>query len=213
MPEIRRVFDARGTSDVLYGSPQEDRFVLSRDGNRDEIRWFRDGEDKINLWSWDIKFDSLMVVRVSLLEYRVYVRDEVTVVKFVQPAPADIPADGVLLDESDFIFRSNLPDAPVQVQVEQVTDGREVLVGTTLPDEFVFSYDGRFDIINKFELGKDRIDLSGYGTSFDDLTIETKRDGRVSIRVDTAEGPDYLQVNDPSFRFRAEDFEASDFIF
>ncbi len=214
MPDtIRRVFDTKGTSDVLYGSPDIDRFIMTRDQRYDEIRWFTDGVDQINLWSYDITFDSLLVVRVSLQVYKVFVRDEVMTVKFNRPPSAEIPEDGVLLDASDFIFKTGLPDPPVQVRLEQETEATEVLVGTTLPDEFVFTFDGQVDIVNRYELHKDRIDLSGYATSFDDLEFVDRAPGKITIWIQTDEGVDRLKVNEPSKRFTSDDFTPEDFIF
>ncbi|QHQ35931.1 hypothetical protein [Algicella marina] len=212
-PPIRRVYDDRATSDILYGSSNSDRFILVRDQKPDEIRWFRDGEDFIKLWSWDINFSSLLVARVSLLEYQVFVRDEVITVKFVRPPASQIPDDGVLLDADDFIFKKNLPEPPVQVHLEQSSTDKEILTGTTLPDVFVFTFDGKVDVIRLYELHKDQIDLSGYATSFDDVSITTNKKGTVAIRIDTELGPDFVRVHDPSNRFTADDFTADDFIF
>lgn len=213
MAEDLRLVSDGDRLNVLYGSEGGDRFDMQRDARYDAIRAFGDNEDIIDLTRFGITFDSLMIRQVSLLEYIVLVRDEKLRVTFDQPAEEDVSLNGFLLDEADFIFAPGLPDPPLQVHFEQSATEQEIIVGTTLPDVFIFSDDGIRDDIYRFELHKDRIDLSPYNLSFGSLEINNTVEGRVWVRIRTDQGPDFLVLHDAAGNMVAEDLAASDFIF
>lgn len=200
--------------DTLEGAGGDDTFVLANDGKTDTILNFEDGSDAIDISAWDASFDQLNIKRISLTEYRVtYLSEETLIVNFAQPAPADIPASGVLLTEDDFIFRPGLPAAREQLIIEASTTANEVLFGTTSPDIFQFEDDGHRDTIRRFEPGKDVVDLADYGTNFQDLRITEQKVGRVTIAIPGMEGRDKLVIIDLSKELRATDITADFFEF
>ncbi|MEM9813633.1 MAG: hypothetical protein AAF913_13285 [Pseudomonadota bacterium] len=203
-------------SNILAGTDEADTFILSRDARWDRIEGFEDGSDRIDIQSYDVTFESLLIERVSSVQYKVYTRDEGINVFLEESAAID--PDDWLLGEEDFVFRDGLADPPVQVHFEESATEREAITGTTLPDIFTFTPDGVGDTINRFEHGKDLIDLSAFNTAFANLSIVTRFDGRVSIRVNTQIDRDtslydWFQVNDRSDLLVASDFTAADFIF
>lgn len=211
MSQYNKIYDTSG-KDTLFGTNDEDRFILERDGKLDEIFDFENSEDKVNLNDFDVTFDSIMLKQISLTEYVVYIRDEV--IKITFNTPATTPNSGWLLGEHDFVFAKGLPDPPVQVHLEQSDSAGETIYGTTLPDVFIFSDDAFRDTVFLFEPGKDILDLTGYNVSYGDLSFADRNGGRVAISIPVQSGGiDRLVVRDPSLSLTTSDIETDWFIF
>ena len=207
------IIDGAGT-DVLIGQSGADEFVMQRDGLTDYIRSFDDMIDKANMKDFDVTWDSVMIRRVSLTEYKVTVRDEFFRVTFEPPETEDIPASGWLLDEDDFIFDTGLATPPQQVHFETTPGVVELLHGTSLPDVFVLQNDNIRDNVMDFEPGKDLIDLTDYNVAFGDLRLQTRKNGKVAVViVDENEGRDALTIRDVSRDLTIDDIDADWFIF
>ena len=93
-----------------------------------------------------------------------------------------------------------------------------MIFGTSLPDVFLFEYDGERDTVRRFEIGKDRIDLADYGTSFGALEVTERKVGRLSIKIPVPDAerdlpPDWLVLIDISHQITAADLSADMFIF
>lgn len=210
------IFDTQRRDTIFTGDGQ-DFIVLGNDAKVDQVRGLEDGTDRIDLTAWDASWSQLMVKQVSLRKYVVtYRQEEVLKIRFKRPAEEDIPESGVLLDADDFIFRPGLPDATALVQFETSSTEREVLYGTSSPDEFVFARDGVRDTIRDFEPGKDRIDLADYNINFFDITFKQRKDGRVTLIIPDNEEdgtPDKLVLFDVSRQLQAGDITNDWFIF
>lgn len=201
--------------DVLLSGGGADTFVLKNDGRTDTVWGFQDGIDRIDISALDASWDQLMVRQISMTEYMIfYLQEERLRVVFEEPLPDFVPADGMLLDEGDFVFRAGLPDATPQLIVERSLTENEVILGTTLPDVFVFEPDGQRDTIRRFEPGKDLIDLAAYGTTFGELELIERKEGRIAIKVPVGEEDhDWLVVIDISRQLTETDITADMFVF
>lgn len=203
-----------GGIDVLKGTSMLDLFIMDRDGVSDYLLKFEDGVDMIDITDFNVTWDSVMVQRVSLLEYKVHIRNEFFRVTFNQPDPMDIPANGWLLQEVDFVFATGVPDPPVQVHFEDTPGVVELIFGTPLPDVFVLQNDNMRDNVMDFEPGKDKIDLSAYNVAFGDLRLQARNNGKVAVViVDENEGRDALTIRNISRDLTVGDIEADWFIF
>ena len=194
--------------DQLFGGPGVEFHILSRDGKTDTIWQLEDGRDRIDLSAFEVTWESVMVRQVSELEWVITIRDERTRIVFDNPAPTDPPIE---LTADDFIFADDVPPPPVQSIVDG--SGRDHLEGTTLPDSFDFAVDYERDVIHRFEMGKDVIDLSAFNTDFDALHFVDKKPGRVVIHVPNDVGVEHIVVKDYNRAFTSADFSADDFLF
>ena len=190
--------------DKMTGYEGADTFILNRDGKRDFILDFEDGIDKIDISDFNVKFDEVKIRQIDDLTFLFEVRGERTHVTFTPPAPGEpLPQ----LTVEDFI---TAPGASTPLTITQFDGaGRDVLYGSSRPDVFIFTPDGSKDVVRRFELGKDQIDLSAYGVSFGDLVIEDVKPGRVRIDF----GDEVLIITDWSKSFTGDDFSVDDFIF
>jgi|GEM_PF-3224668 len=199
---------------TLFGTAEQDTFVLSNDGKVDTINRFEDGVDQIDLTAIDATFDQLMIKQINLQTYVIdYQGEERTHLTFNRPETEDIPPSGFLLTEDDFIFRDGVPDATTQVIFENSSSSAETIVGTTSPDVFVLNDDDEKDVIRKFETGKDMIDLADYGVSFGDLRIREEKEGRIVINIPGGGEHDKIILIDVSRQLTEEDITAELFIF
>jgi len=194
--------------DQLFGGTGIETFVLGRDGSTDTVWELEDGRDIIDLRAFEVTWDSVMVRQLSETEFTIIIRDEVTRINFAAAGAGDPPID---LTADDFIFASGLPDPPVQTHVDPT--GSDRIDGTTLPDSFDMIVDYERDVIAKFELGKDVIDLSSFNTDFGALTFIDKKPGRVVIVVPNDVDEERLAVRDWNRDFTSADFSADDFLF
>ncbi|NNU79610.1 hypothetical protein HMH01_04070 [Halovulum dunhuangense] len=203
-----------GRRDTLLGSEGADTFVLSHDGRADSVVGLQDGMDRIDLSSWDAVWEELSIRSLSPTEYVItYQGEEKLRISLAPSAPGADPLPHRPLEESDFIFREGLPETTPQMLLDQVDDSREIIVGTTRPDIFVFDDDGFRDTIRRFEPGKDLIDLANYGTSFAALDFTDRKPGRVAVHVPAGDSVDHLVVIDLDRQITAADFTADMFIF
>ena len=194
--------------DILFGGSGPDVFVLKRDGKTDTVMDFDDQVDQIDLSAFDVTFDSVMIQQISTLEFKFVIRGETTKVTFAPPQPGDPPID---LSVDDFIFPVGIPDPPVQVQVD--TEGETVMKGTSLPDVFILDVDYSRDVIRRFELGKDIVDLSAFNTSYAALEIIDRKPGRVVVKIDNDDGKEVLVLHDFDKSFTAADLSEDVFLF
>lgn len=177
-----------------------DRFFLNKDGKRDVIIGFEDGLDRIDLSHYGVTFADLTIVdknngsgvRIKIGKEKLFIKD----------------ANASDFDASDFIFSAPAgasPPGPFAVQSD-TNKKKEVLVGTTGADQFVFVDDNKRDILRDFTDGQDIIDLTAFGVTFDDLKIVNKPKSN-DVRI-IVEG-EKIQVKDAT----ASDFTADDFLF
>lgn len=211
------ITDTSGRDRIFTGTAPS-TVVLSNDGEIDKIRGFDDGIDRIDITAWDASWAELTVREVSPAVYVVtYLNEEKLRITFRMPDTEEAPEEpSWTLDADDFIFADGLAQAPLNVQFEQVSDGREVLRGTTLPDTFIFGRDGFRDVIRRFEPDKDLIDLADFSTNFFEIEITQKHPGRVVLTLPAAdeEGTsERLVLIDVSKKLTVDDIEADWFIF
>ncbi len=198
------ILEDTGKRDKLTGGDGSDVFVMSRDGKTDFILDFDDGIDLIDLTDFNVTFEEVFIYQIDTLTYVVEIRGELTKVTFQPPDFGD-PAIG--LSAADFLFDPGA--APPGVNLILDTSGADRLIGTGRPDVFLFNPDGMRDAARRFEIGKDKIDITTFDTTFDDLVFVTLQPGRVIIQFEN----EILAINDRSKLFVASDFSAEDFIF
>lgn len=87
--------------------------------------------------------------------------------------------------------------------------GMDILFGGAGRDVFVMTQDGVSDRIMDFELGLDRINLSAFGVSFNQLEIRDTAAGFVAVEV----GGEVLAIADGVGGLQAADLSADDFVF
>lgn len=196
--------------DFLTGTPDPDIFVLGRDGVRDKILEFKDGEDLIDLTAFTVGYDTISIMQVKPDVFKVKIRNEKFLIKFAPQDEGEAPISIDSLTIDDFIFRPGA--APATPQIQSDSPGKQKLIGSTMPDVFIFHNDGERDVIKRFEDDKDKIDLSGYSVNFEDLTFIDKGDGRVKIVIDDDLGRDVVVVVDSSGLLTPDDLTPSDFI-
>ncbi len=196
--------------DFLTGTADPDTFVLGRDGVRDRIYQFKDGVDKIDLTAYSVGYDTVTIIWKKPGVFKVKIRDEKFLVNFAPQLEGEAPISPDSLTADDFIFRTGAAAAPVQIQSDSA--GKEKLIGTTMPDVFIFHNDGARDVVKRFEDDKDKIDLSSYSVLWEDLTFVDKGDGRVRIVIDDGFGGDVLVLTDSSGLLTSADLTPSDFI-
>lgn len=196
--------------DFLTGTADPDTFVLGRDGVRDRIYDFKDGVDKIDLTAYSVGFDTVTIIWKKPGVFKVKIRDEKFLVNFAPQEEGEPPLSPSSLTADDFIFRDGAAAAPAQIQSD--SDGKQKLVGTTMPDVFIFTSDGDRDIVKRFEDDKDKIDLSSYSILWEDLTFIDKGNGRVRIEIDDGLGGDVVVLKDSSGLLTSADLTISDFI-
>ncbi|MCF6305367.1 MAG: hypothetical protein L3J33_08350 [Rhodobacteraceae bacterium] len=190
--------------DKMTGGDGLDVFVMSRDGKTDLILDFDDGVDLIDLTDFDVTFEEVFIYQIDTLTYVVQIRGEKTKVTFQPPEIGDPP---IGFSAADFLFDPGAAPPGVNLIVE--TSGADKLFGTGRPDVFLFNPDGMRDAARRFEIGKDKIDITTFDTTFDDLVMITLQPGRVIIQFEN----EILAINDRSKLFTAADFSAEDFIF
>jgi len=205
------IFDI-GKRDILTGGLGADTFVLSHDGKRDTITDFTDGVDVIDFTSFNVTFDELFIYQINTYSFVIEIRGEKNQVDVTPPNIGDPPITPYSFTADDFIFAPGAA-APTPV-VQSDTAGADRLFGTGRPDVFVFNPDGMRDAIRRFEIHKDLIDLSGFGTAFANLIFTDVQPGRIVIRLETLDhGIEHIVINDRSHLFTSADLTADDFIF
>ena len=198
--------------DDLFGGAGADTFVLQHDGKRDTILDFEDGIDVVDFTDFNVTFEELFIYQIDTYTFVIEIRGEKTEINVMPPSLGDPPITPYSFTAEDFIFAVGA--APPTITVQSDTDGEDRLFGTGRPDVFVFNPDGMRDAVRRFEIGKDKINLTDFDISFGDLIFTDVSPGRFVIRLETAEfGVEHLVVHDKSKLFTAGDFTADDFIF
>ena len=198
--------------DVLTGDLGADTFVISHDGRRDTITDFEDGVDVIDFTDFNVTFEELFIFQIDTYTFVIDIRGERTEVNVTPPNIGDPAITTYSFTADDFEFA--IGAAPPNVVLQADTAGNDKLFGTGRPDVFLFNPDGLRDAVRRFEIGKDKIDLTTFDTSFANLTFVDVAPGRVAIMLETVSfGIEKLVINDKSHLFTAADFSASDFIF
>lgn len=198
--------------DTLTGDLGADTFVLQHDGRRDTILDFENGVDVIDFSDFDVTFEELFIFQIDAYTFVIEIRGERNQIVVTPPDLGDPPITPWSFTADDFIFADGA--APPSVVSHVDTSGKDKLFGTGRPDVFLFNPDGLRDAVRRFELGKDKIDLTTFDTSFANLVFTDVGPGRVAITLETlAFGVERLVINDKSHLFTAADFTADDFIF
>ncbi len=201
-----------GNRDILTGGLGADTFVLSHDGRRDTITDFQDGIDVIDFSDFNVTFEELFIFQLSAYSFVIEIRGERNQIDVAPPNIGDPPITPYSFTAADFIFADGAAAPNVVVQTD--TAGNDKLIGTGRPDVFVFSPDGMRDAVRRFEIHKDQIDLSAFGTAFENLIFTDVQPGRIVIRLETIEfGIEHIVINDRSKLFTSADLTADDFIF
>ena len=198
--------------DKLTGDLGADTFVLQDDGRRDTILDFQNGVDVVDFSDFDVTFEELFIFQIDPDSFVIEIRGERNQIDVTPPDIGEPPITPWSFTAADFIFAVGA--APPTVVLHADTSGQDKLFGTGRPDVFLFEPDGLRDAVRRFEIGKDKIDLASFDTSFANLVFTDVAPGRVSISLETPEfGVERLVVNDRSHLFTAADFSADDFIF
>lgn len=208
-------FTAPTTGGTLTGTMRRDKFNLGdgadtvklfRDGKTDSVFGFDNGVDKIDLTNFGVNWSEVQVKYKGDGEFVITIRGERTKITFKQPTDgSEITQD--FLSEDDFIFLPGAPDPVDNILTD--SGGLTVLYGTDQPDIFVMVRDNHRDVIKNFDITKDKIDLSAFGISFEDLTFNNVKDGKVVIKL----GTEGLVVRDLSGTLTADDLTADMFVF
>ncbi len=201
-----------GNRDWLTGGIRGDTFVLSHDGKRDTITDFKDRADVIDFTDFNVTFEELFIYQINTYSFVIEIRGENTQVDVIPPTLGDPAITTYSFTADDFIFAVGA--APPNVVIQSDTAGKDKLLGTGRPDVFVFTPDGLRDAVRRFEMHKDKIDLSAFGTAFENLVFTDVKDGRISIGVTTLDfGFERVVINDRSHLFTSAELTADDFIF
>jgi hypothetical protein len=183
-----------------------DRIKLSRDGKTDHVFGFEDGIDKINLSQFNVNWSEVQVKYNGGGEFIITIRGERTKITFKAPTDgSEITQDSLGID--DFYYATGAPDPVDNILTD--FNGLSVLYGTDQNDIFVMFRDNSRDVIKGFDPTKDKIDLSGFGISFEDLVFTDVKDGKVVIRL----GTEGLVIRDLSGTLTSADFTDDMFVF
>ena len=198
--------------DQLTGGLGADIFVLQHDGRRDTILDFEKGVDVIDFTDLNVTFEELFIFQKDTYSFVIEIRGQRNQVDVIPPDIGEPPITPLSFSAADFIFAEGA--APPSVVSHVDTSGKDQLFGTGRPDVFLFDPDGLRDAVRRFEIGKDKIDLTSFDTSFANLTFTDVAPGRVSISLTTDDfGTERLVINDKSHLLTSADFAVDDFIF
>jgi hypothetical protein len=192
--------------DIITLGDGIDRVKLARDGKTDHVFNFEDGIDKINLSEFNVNWSELQVKYNGDGEFVITIRGEKLKITFKTPTDgSEITQDS--LTEDDFYYATGAPDPIDNILLD--SGGLTVLYGTDQPDIFVMFPDNHRDVVKNFDPTKDKIDLSGFGISFEDLVFNDVKDGKVVIKL----GTEGLVVRDLSGTLTSGDFTDDMFVF
>ena len=192
--------------DVITLDDGIDRIKLLRDGKTDTVLNFEDGVDKINLTEFNVNWSEVQVKYKGNGEFVITIRGENTKITFKTPTDgSEITQDS--LDFDDFFYATGAPDPIDNILTDAL--GLTVLYGTDQPDIFVMFRDNNRDVIKNFDVTKDKIDLSGFGVSFEDLVFNDVKDGKVVIKL----GTEGLVIRDLSGTLTSDGFTDDMFVF
>lgn len=193
--------------EALTGAQGLDIFRMRRDGETDIVRDFQLGIDRIDLSAYEVGFDQMMIWNIRDNRFAIEIRGERTIIDIV---PFENPVTGEIrdrLDITDFTFSPTAPSAGPNIVFD--TDGKDFIRGTPNPDVFIFREDDEKDFVNRFEDGKDKIDLSDFEVRFDDLKFYEHFVGRVAVII----GDEKVFVKDAGGELTKAMLTEEDFIF
>lgn len=207
-----RLFDGAG-SDALFGGSGRNTFGLVADGSTDAIYDFNPRYDVIDLSQAGVYGAHQLTVSEEIREHkgrelvrlRIEYNDEVLLVR---DRAWSIHAEDVL----PTITYSK---AWITVTGSQMADvivdgtGRDKMAGGDGADTFKLSRDGILDYVTDFTDGVDRIDLSGWDVSFDDLAIQFNGRNKFLVRHEDERLTVRMMSDDP---VEAAMLDADDFI-
>ncbi len=208
-------FTANPTGGVLTGTFNRDIFTLgsdgdivelNRDGKTDTVLNFDLGSDKIDLSKFNVTWDEVETKHISGNEFVFTIRGERTKVTLTEP-DAGQSYDFATLDADDFIFNEGATAPQKNILLDPA--GASRILGTDQPDNFIVQQDNTRDVIVDFDPQKDLIDLSAFGTLFDELSFTDKKAGKVVINL----GSEGLVIRDISREMTSTDFTEDMFIF
>lgn len=192
--------------DIITLGDGVDRIKLSRDGKTDHVFGFEDGIDKINLSQFNVNWSEVQVKYLGEGVFVITIRGEKTKITFKTPTDGSTITEASLT-EDDFFYATGAPDPIDNILTDNT--GLTVLYGTDQPDIFVMFQDNHRDVIKGFDPTKDKIDLSGFGISFEDLVFNDVKDGKVVIKL----GTEGLVIRDLSGTLTSGDFTEDMFVF
>ena len=195
-----------GRRDIINLGDGVDIVELSRDGKTDHVFGFDNGIDKIDLTQFNVNWSEIQIKYKGGGEFVITIRGERTKITFKPPIDgSEITQD--YLTEDDFIFATGAPDPIDNILID--SNGLSVLYGTDQTDIFVMFRDHSRDVIKGFDPTKDKIDLSSFGISFEDLIFNDERGGKVVIKL----GTEGLVIRDLSGTLTSGDFTEDMFVF
>jgi Ca2+-binding RTX toxin-like protein len=199
------IIEDAGRRDFLTGGLGLDTFKLAQDGKSDHILDFSDGEDMIDLTSYNVTWGSVEVRLRDETSFTVSVDGEKLFVTF------DVAVGTVLtlndLSQDDFIFNGSANSSPANMIIDRAVEKEHY--GTDATDIFVMVQDYRRDVIRKFDPTKDQIDLTAFNTDFASLEFVDKKPGKVLIKL----GTEGLVIRDLSHDLVANDITEDMFFF
>lgn len=193
--------------DQLTGYAGADTFRLLNDDKTDKILDFEDGIDTIDLTAFNVTWADVQVKYVGDTTFAITIDGERTFITFQPPAGADPAFSQDWLDESDFIFNDNAAAAPPNLVYDR--PGNDRLYGTDQSDIFAMQMDYYRDVIVKFDPNHDKIELTAFNLTFEDLTYTEVKPGKIIIHL----GNENLVLRDISHTMLVEDITADMFIF
>ncbi len=193
--------------DQLTGYSGADIFLLQNDDHTDTILDFEDGIDKIDLTAFNVTWADVQVKYKGDFTFVISIDGERTFITFQPPPGADPALAQGWLDESDFIFNDNAA-APLPNYIYD-RPGNDRLYGTDQTDIFVMQMDYYRDVVVKFDPTKDKIDLTPFNLTFDDLTYIERKPGKIIVDL----GAENLVIRDISHTMVVDDITADMFIF
>jgi hypothetical protein len=201
------IIDDTARRDQLTGYSGTDTFTLLADEKTDTILDFENGTDKIDLTAFNVTFASVEVKYLGENAFVISVNGERTKIFMEPPGFFEPDIDQFSLDETDFIFNTGA-GAPIPNELLD-RPGPTRLEGTDETDIFRMQLDYYRDVVAQFDPTKDKIDLSVFNTSFDELTFVERKPGKIIVKLTN----ENLVIRDVSHLMLAEDVTEDLFIF
>ena len=215
-PGDDQITDGAG-KDNLTGAAGADAFILVQDGVADSIKDFEAGLDTIDLSAWGASALTDLAITESA-NGKVTIRAGAEVLSVTNAtrdlAKADLTAESFVFAEavSEIFGTAGNDKLYGGGGDETLTDGagKDNLYGRAGADLFVFVADGVADSVRDYEVGIDRIDLSGWNAgAFQNLRVIDSGTGRLAVR----HGDEILSISDTARSLTAQDLTEDAFIF
>ena len=203
--------------DRLYGGAGSDLYVMTLDRHTDAIFDFELGQDRIDISDWGVSDIDQLDLRLHRGRFIIQFDKEVLSVRgTTQFTEADFTADlFVFADAAEgplTITGTAGRDRLIGTELDEIIEdgaGKDNMFGRAGADTFVLALDGDADNIKDFESGIDKIDLSAWSVTFDDLAITQQREGKVLVSF----GDERLSVADAARTLLVADLDADQFLF